>query len=90
MMRPKGVQSVLRGMLDSPGEGQGKFNTSNFEKIKKSEKSDFSMYCSLAKLTKQKMDTSVIWISFPDTVMTLSFFGQIGVGKQCRPRSDCS
>ena len=23
LMKPKGVQSVLRGMLDSPGQGQG-------------------------------------------------------------------
>ena len=27
LMRPKGVQSVLRGMLDAPGEGQGNVNT---------------------------------------------------------------
>lgn len=25
IVRPKGVQSVLRGMLDAPGSGQGKY-----------------------------------------------------------------
>ena len=29
MMKPKGVQSVLRGMLDSPGEGQGNSTLDN-------------------------------------------------------------
>ena len=42
MMRPKGVQSVLRGMLDAPGEGQGNVNTLL---LNTDDKVEQSLYC---------------------------------------------